>query len=64
MDIRSVSNPDHFRKTIIKHIDKYVKNNIYSTNIEKSIYNFSVLKSKKEKIVKKKLLNLIPYTIL
>ena len=53
MDIRSVNNPAHFRKTIVKYINKHVKNDIYSTNIEKSIYNYSVLKSKKEKIVKK-----------
>ena len=52
MDIRSVNNPIHFRKTIVKYINKHVKNDIYSTNIEKSIYNYSVLKSKKEKIVK------------
>ena len=53
MDIKSVENPEHFRNTIIKYIDKHVNNLIYSTNIEKSIYNYSVLKSKKEKIVKK-----------
>ena len=53
MIIKPVDNPEHFRKNIIKYIDGFIKNDTYSTNIEKSIYNYSVLKSKKEKIVKK-----------
>lgn len=53
MDIKPVHNPEHFRNTIVNYIDKYVKNEIYSKNIEKSIYNFTHIKSKKDKIVKK-----------
>ena len=53
MIIKPVDNPEHFRKNIVKYIDGFIKNDKYSTNIEKSIYNYSVLKSKKEKIVKK-----------
>ena len=53
MKIKSVSDPKHFRETIIKHINQYVDNEIYSTNMEKSIYNFTLIQSKKEKIVRK-----------
>lgn len=53
MDVKPVHNPEHFRNTIVNYIDKYVKNEIYSKNIEKSIYNFTHIKSKKDKIVKK-----------
>ena len=40
MIIRPVKNPEHFRKTIINYINKYVNNDKYSRNIEKSIYNY------------------------
>lgn len=53
MKIKTVQDPEKFRSTIVKHINKYVDNEVYSQNIEKSIYNFTILKSKKEKIVKK-----------
>ena len=53
MKICQVSDPDHFRSSIIKYINKYVDDNRKSINIEKSIFNFSILKSEKEKIVKK-----------
>ena len=53
MKIKSVSNPKHFRETIIKYINQYVNNEIYSKNMEKSIYNFTLIQSKKEKIVRK-----------
>ena len=53
MKIKSVSNSQHFRETIIKHINSYVDNETYSKNMEKSIYNFALIQSKKEKIVRK-----------
>lgn len=53
MEVKPVTNPEHFRNTIIKTIDKYVKNDVYSKNIEKSIYNYTHIKSQKDKIVKK-----------
>ena len=53
MIVKEVSNPEHFRKSIIDYINKHVDNEIYSQNIEKSIFNYCVLKSKKEKIIKK-----------
>ena len=53
MEVKPVENSKHFRNTIVKYIDKYVNNNIYSINIEKSIYNYTYIQSMKEKIVKK-----------
>lgn len=53
MRIQSVSDPEHFRNTIIKFIDGYISNEIYSRNIEKSIYNYSLLKAKTQKIIRK-----------
>ena len=53
MIVKPVSNPEHFRENIIQYIDKFVENETYRKNIEKSIYNYCVFKAKKEKIVKK-----------
>ena len=53
MNIKAVENPVHFRENIFKYINSYVNNEIYSKNIEKGIYNYAILKSKKEKIIKK-----------
>jgi transcription elongation factor S-II len=53
MMIKPVNDPLHFRKTIIKYIDNYVNNVTYSKNIEKSIYNYTIVRSKVDKIVKK-----------
>lgn len=53
MDIKAVNNPENFRKNITKYIDKYVNNIIYSKNIERSIYNYSIIQSNKMNIIKK-----------
>ena len=53
MDIKAVNNPENFRKNIAKYIDKYVNNIIYSKNIERSIYNYSIIQSNKMNIIKK-----------
>lgn len=53
MEVKPVENSEHFRNTIVKHIDKHVNNKVYSINIEKSIYNYAYIQSMKEKIVKK-----------
>ena len=53
MIIKEVTDPKHFRSTIVKHINKIIENLIYSKNIEISIYNYTIRKSNKEKIIKK-----------
>ena len=53
MNIKPVNNPEDFRKNIVKYINKYIQNESYSTNIEKGIFNYSINKSNKEKIIKK-----------
>lgn len=42
MEITKVDNPEHFRDTIMNHINKYITESIYAVNIEKSIFNASV----------------------
>lgn len=51
--IKPVENVELFRNTIIKHVDKFVNNQLYSGNIEKGIYNYSIRKAKKEKIIRR-----------
>lgn len=53
MIIKAVKDHNVFRSKIVSHIDKYIENDVYSQNIEKSIYNFTILKANREKIMKK-----------
>tara|TARA_Y100000992_G_scaffold295538_2_gene256581 strand:- start:627 stop:1142 length:516 start_codon:yes stop_codon:yes gene_type:complete len=53
MEIKPVTNPEKFRSTITKHINKSVKDLDKSINIERSIYNYSIIHSSKMKIIKK-----------
>ena len=53
MNIREVENPQHFRETITKNINKIIKKQKYSKNIEISIYNYTIRKSNEKKIIKK-----------
>ena len=53
MELKAVEDPVHFRNKITQYIDNYVNNINFSKNIEKGIYNYSILKGKKEKIIKK-----------
>ena len=53
MNIRSVEHPELFRGKIKKHIKKLVKIDMLATNIEKSIYNYSIREASKKYIVKK-----------
>lgn len=48
-----IENPEQFRKNVIKNINKYVKNDKKSINIERSIYNYTIKDSTQKKIVKK-----------
>lgn len=45
--------PDKFRDNIKKKINNFVKNETYSTNIERGIYNYTIKKSDNLNIVKK-----------
>ena len=53
MNSKPVSDPDTFRKEIRKYIFSKVKNEKISNNIEKSIFNFSIKKAGKMKVVRK-----------
>ena len=53
MEIKPVKDSELFRCTIFKHINNIIKNKSISKNIEISIFNYSIQKSKEEKIIKK-----------
>lgn len=48
-----IENPEQFRKNVIKNINKYVKNDKKSINIERSIFNYTIKDSTQKNIVKK-----------
>ena len=53
MKIQSVKDVSLFRNTIKHHIYEIVKNPNTCLNIEKSIYNFTIQKANRKKIIKK-----------
>jgi transcription elongation factor S-II len=53
MELKPVENPSVFRNKITEYINIYVDNMVYSKNIEKGIFNYAILKGKREKIIKK-----------
>jgi transcription elongation factor S-II len=53
MDVKAVHEPEQFRNGIRKYINKFVKDDKTSENIERSIYNYSIIHSSKMKIIKK-----------
>ena len=53
MNATPVSDPDKFRSEIRKYIFSQVNNEKITNNIEKSIFNFSIKKAGKMKVVKK-----------
>jgi len=53
MDVKAVHEPEQFRSGIRKYINKFVKDDKTSENIERSIYNYSIIHSSKMKIIKK-----------
>ena len=53
MNIKEVNNPEKFRGNIKNYIFEKLRDENISINIEKSIYNYSVLKSIKLKLIRK-----------
>jgi len=51
--MNTVSNPEHFRNTIIVSLNKILNDNVKSINIEKSIFNKSLEEATKMTIVKR-----------
>ena len=48
-----ISNPQEFRDKLRKSINKLIKDEKISTNLEKAIFNYTIQESKQKKIVKK-----------
>ena len=53
MSISKVENPEAFRANIRKQLDKVLKNDKNSLNLEKGIFNYSLKEAEQRKIVKK-----------
>lgn len=53
MNAKPVSDPETFRKSVREHILSKVNDEKIATNIEKGIFNFSVRKAGKMKVIKK-----------
>lgn len=51
--MRIVENPVLFRTTIVSELNKFVKNDVSSKNIETGVYNFTIKESTIRKIIKK-----------
>jgi len=51
--MRTIENPNIFRKNIIEKINLLIKNETKSTNLEKAIFNYSVKEAGQRKVVKK-----------
>lgn len=53
MNIKPVDDPEKFRDGIRKYIKSKISNEKIATNIEKSIYNYTITSATKRKVVKK-----------
>ena len=53
MSLRIIENPETFRANVRKNIDKKLKNEKASLNLEKGIFNYTVKEADRYKIVKK-----------
>ena len=51
--MKQITDPKEFRNNIIKKINKILKSNSKSVNLEKSVYNYTIKESNIKKIIKK-----------
>ena len=51
--MRKIENPEQFRKNVCNKLFDIVKNNNIAINIEKGVYNYSIITCKNKNIVKK-----------
>lgn len=51
--MRTISNPDEFRKNVSEKLDVILKHTKTSVNMEKGIYNYAVKEASTKKVVKK-----------
>ena len=53
MSYLKIANPDKFRSNIYSKINDFLKNEKYSSNLEKGIYNFALKEANNRRVVKK-----------
>jgi transcription elongation factor S-II len=51
--MRTIENPETFRKNVTSHLNGILKQEKRSTNLEKAIYNYSLKEATQRKVVKK-----------
>ena len=51
--MRTISNPDEFRKNVSEKLNVILKHTKISVNMEKGIYNYAVKEASTKKVVKK-----------
>ena len=49
----SIENPVNFRNNLKLRLNKYIKNNKKSENLEKGIYNYAIQEAKRRKVIRK-----------
>lgn len=50
---RTVNDPEDFRKQIVQKLDNIIKDNNISENLEKGIYNYTIIECQEKKLIKK-----------
>ena len=53
ISMRRVDNPDTFRENVRNHLQKILKSNKITINLEKGIFNYAIKKAEERNIVKK-----------
>tara|TARA_Y100000817_G_scaffold307043_2_gene293000 strand:+ start:368 stop:877 length:510 start_codon:yes stop_codon:yes gene_type:complete len=51
--MREINNSQEFRENITRYVNKYIKNEKLSKNLEKGIFNFTIQQADEKKILKK-----------
>ena len=51
--MRTISNPENFRKNIVSKLDEILKQEKKSINVEKGVYNYALKEATQRKVVKK-----------
>ena len=50
---RTVNDPEDFRKQIVQKLDNIIKDKNISENLEKGIYNYTIIECEEKKLIKK-----------
>lgn len=51
--MRKITNPEEFRNNVKSKLNEIIKNDKFSSNLEKGIYNYTIKESANKKVIKK-----------